>query len=192
MNLLSQEFSMLHNAPSQTIADKTGKALALFTEGANIPFQNETTTTMEPECSMKTRTVETQTGLLTRAVALTTLATENHIFFRDRDLYEAEGFEQAEMAVQGLYQYIQESGGSFAELVYRNGAFLEGEVERTHEELDSLKSAFCETELPEEKARIEGRINLTNLRILNLQRISRENHRILQFFEKIGSEKSRK
>ncbi|MGH9199560.1 MAG: hypothetical protein ACRD1T_28000, partial [Acidimicrobiia bacterium] len=81
--------------PGETVAGRASLARGLFTLFSEAPFLDDTTTTTEPARSSKTSTVERRTGLTTRAIALTTLATEDLAFFRSRNLAAPEGIQQA-------------------------------------------------------------------------------------------------
>ena len=182
-----REFSILRTDPGQSVADKASLALELFTEFGETPLQDETTTTTEPPRSSKTTTVVRRTGLTTRAVALTTLATENLAFFRDRDFVAPEGLQQAETALNNLYTFLQRNKSDFTQAVSRDVAFLKRELKSAREELGSLRNDFRKTRDPETQATIEGRINLTNLQIRRLQTLSDNSDRALSFFAQLRS-----
>jgi hypothetical protein len=123
----------------------------------------------------------------TRAVALTTLAAENLTFFRDRDFVAPKGLQQAETAVNNLYSFLQRNQGDFTKAVSRDVAFLKRELANARKELMPLQNDFRKTRDPEARATIEGRINLTNLRIRRLQGLSDDSGRVLSFFTQLKS-----
>lgn len=184
---MNRKFSILRTDPGQTVADKASLALELFTEFGETPFQDETTTTTEPPRSSKTTTVARRTGLTTRAIALTTLATENLAFFRDKDFVAQEGLQQAERALENLYGFLQRNQSDFTKAVSRDMAFLERERGSAREELAFLRKDFQKTRDPETRAAIEGRINLTNFQIRRLQTLSANSDRALSFFAQLRS-----
>ena len=187
-----REFSILPTSSAQSIADKAALARELFSEFGTTTLHDETTTTPEPARSFKTTTVERRTGLVTRAIALSTLAEENLAFFRERNLAAPEAMQPAETAIGGLHDFLQRNRNNFTKEVSRDVAFVQGALRSVEEELATAQKEFRSTKDEQERATIEGQINLANLRIARLRRLSNDGERALRLFAQLGSRSSRK
>jgi PAS domain-containing protein len=174
-------------SPGQTVAARARLALGLFTLARDAPLFDGATTTSEPARSSSTTTVERRTGLSTRAIALTALAAGDLAFFRARSLASPEAIQLAEEALGQVHAFLRANRSRLVAEASRDAALAKRELSGARQESAALQEILRATKDSEARSSIEGRINLANLRVARLARLSEESDRVARFFEQPDS-----
>jgi ribosomal protein S18 acetylase RimI-like enzyme len=172
--------------PCDAVVDQAGAARDLYDWAKDFRFRGTVPSdelAPEPERSMTTTAVHTEASLITRANSQTELAEECLDFFRERGFCSAAGLEAAETATGELRLYLQENGELFHRQSEDARRFADGEASRVRAERTELEERFHAATDPEERARLEGRINLATLRLARLEELGREAAQNAEFFE---------
>ncbi|MGH2450333.1 MAG: hypothetical protein ACRDGE_03485 [Candidatus Limnocylindria bacterium] len=125
----------------------------------------------------------TRARLLSRAVDLSRLAVENLDFLRERSFGSPAGLREAHGALTGLLRFLTRNRAAFADATAQTAGVLEHETARLRKEVRALEAAMRDEHRREERAQIEGQINLSNLRLLRLRELAGDYRRIASFFE---------
>jgi len=169
----------------ESIVQNAQEAQGLFTAAQSIPGWEDVPTVPRPPRTTVTTTVTTQSGLLTRAICLTSLARQNLAYFDRHSLCGKDEREKARQSLAELTRFIEKNKDVFRDIIKRDEASIKQEVAATQQEIAVLRREMDDTQEPEERALIQGQVNVSNLRLVRLGELGAQIADTWRFFQSL-------